>query len=275
MEFKKRMYRKWDLDVPREEIRAMAERCAGDPSAYNKSTLSGPYIPADSADWNGQTLVFRGEGRVFRFEILSENELLFSEGDGEPISCWCQIKTMEGVFYFLNHLAPGGDCTRQISLIFDRETGCATLCDAHIGTEFCSFDVEREFLFGRLDGDFAGGPLHGFTNDLIGKAIAWDYGPQTRVTPKHMYTSNLYYSYSVSTANGAWMASNPANYVKLRDNYYLVSFLEERQTGIQALLLVNLDTLHDIGTFYGVSGDHIVSAFVAAIGTPGEPYTIF
>ena len=155
--------------------------------------MAGPYLPEDSEALCGKTLVFRGEGRVFTFAFGALHELRFSEDGGEEKSCYCNVKTMDGEIFLVNQLIPGYAASRQVTLIADMVSGSATVCDAHVGTEHSNIDVGREFIFGKLDGDFAGGPLHCFTDELVGKAVDWDYG---RIVIKHMYTSNLYYTYS-------------------------------------------------------------------------------
>jgi hypothetical protein len=273
MESKKRWYRKWRLDVSKEEVKAIVAECST-PDKYSKTSLAGPSTPPDSADLNGKTLTFRGEDRIFSFEIISENELCFSESSEDPKTCFCNIKTMDNEIYFINHLVPGVECSRQITLIADTKTGCATVCDAHIGTENSNIDVDREFIFGKLDGEYEAGEMHHFTIELVGKAVEWNYGTGI-IDIKHIYHSNLFYSYCASTSQGAWMATNPADYIKIKNNIYIFSFVEERQFGLQALFLIDFDKMHDVGSFYGVGSDHITSACVGAIGKMADPNTIF
>ena len=71
------------------------------------------------------------------------------------------------------------------------------------------------------------------------------------------------------------MATNPADYVKIRDKVFLFSFVEERQHGLHALFLIDLERYHDIGVFYGVSADHMTSACIGAKGSPAPLTTIF
>ena len=273
MENKKRWYRKWNLDIPAEEVERVAAK-ATPPEEYTVSRLAGPYTPPNSEDLIGKTLTFRGEDRVFRFIFDGPHALRFSEADGEDKACYCDVKTLDHELYLVNQLIPGYPRTRQVTLVADLRSGCATVCDAHIGTPYSNTDVGREFIFGRLDGEFAGGELHHFTSELIGKAFSWDYGPG-RMCVKHMYTSNLYYTYSMSTEDGAWIASNPADYVKLRDGVFLFSFVEERQPGTQGLFVIDVNNSHDMGCFYGYNPERIVSACIGALGIPGGVTTEF
>jgi hypothetical protein len=274
MKSKPRWYRKWDLDVPKEVVKEVVARYGSSPEKYAHSRMAGPHTPPDTDFFVGKTLAFRSEERVFTFVFTALNELRFLEPGQEEKTCYCNVKTMDNEIFFVNFLVPGWECSRQISLIPDMKTGCATVCDAHIGTEYCNIDVDREFFFGRLDGVGEGGALHGFTDEIVGRAMLWEYAPDV-MKIKHMYVSNLFYTYTAYTRFGAWMSTNPADYVKIRDNKYLFSFVEERQAGLQALFLIDFDACHDIGSFYGVGTDHITSACVGAKGEPADILTVY
>ena len=123
MKNKPRWYRKWDLDVSKDVVKAAVAKYTDDPAKYAHSSLQGPYLPADSEDLNGKKLVFRGEGRVICFEIAGMNELYFSENGGEAKKCYCNVKTMDHEIYFINHLVPGYEFARQITLMRTFITG--------------------------------------------------------------------------------------------------------------------------------------------------------
>ena len=267
-----RNYRTFRLDVPREEVEKLVAE-GFDPAKYSTSPLNGPASTPDVDDLVGKALAFRGEEKNCDLRVTGLNELFFSE-EGEPEKkCWVNVRTMDHEVYFLNFLVPGYAMSRQITMIADMVTGCATIVDAHVGTPNSNIDVDRDFWFGRLEGDFAGGELHGFTTELLGKSIVWDYGNKP-IRVKHIYTCDVYYTYVNRHPEGFWMASNPADYVKIRDGLYLFSFIEERQLGIQAIFLIDLARMHDIGCFYGCSGDHLTSACLGAIGEFADPNTI-
>lgn len=277
METQKRWYRKWDLDVSKEAVRKAVARYAAPEQfdTYSKSSYTGPYTPEDSCGLNGKKLVFRSEELVFQFEILSGNELFFTDSHSAHVFCKGNVKTLDGEVFFVNHLVPGYDFCRQITLVADMKSGYATVCDAHFGTPYSNIDVGRDFYFGKLDGVFPEkGEPHHFTTEMLGKAVIWDYGVGP-IELKHIYSSNLYYSYSMKTENGAWMATNPADYIKVRDQYYIFSFVEERQPGLQALFLMDFGKMHDVGSFFGVAKDHVTSACVGAIGKYADFLTVF
>jgi Molybdenum cofactor biosynthesis protein F. len=272
MRNKKRYYRKFDLDVSREEVERIVREYS-DPEQYSHSVLAGPYTPPDVDTLVGLTLAFRGEEKDYDFRFTGLNEVWFKEAGAEEKRCFVNVKTLDGEVFFVNFLVPGYATSRQITLVPDLKTGCATVVDAHIGTEHSNIDVDRDFYFGRLEGDYAGGEAHGFTTELVGKSIIWEYSPKI-IKIKHIYNCDIYYTYKNLTEFGTWMACNPADYVKIRDGLFLFSFVEERQVGVQAIFLIDLGRMHDIGCFYGVSSGHLTSACIGAVGEMADPNTI-
>ena len=269
MRNKKRFYRKFDLDVSREEVERIVKEYS-DPEQYSHSALAGPYTPPDTDDLVGRTLAFRGEEKNYDFRITALNELWFREAVEEEKRCFVNVKTLDGEVFFVNFLVPGYATSRQVTLIPDLKTGCATVVDAHIGTEHSNIDVDRDFYFGRFEGDFEGGELHGFTTELLGKSIIWEYDPKI-IKIKHIYNCDVYYTYENVSPMGIWMATNPADYVKIRDGVYLFSFVEERQVGLQAIFLIDMARMHDIGSFYGAGSGRLSSACLGAIGELADP----
>ena len=72
------------------------------------------------------------------------------------------------------------------------------------------------------------------------------------------------------------MASNPADFVKIADNLYIFSFLEERQGGAQGLFLMDLDEMHDVASFYSINGDQQFECYMAgAVGRFAPMETVF
>jgi hypothetical protein len=64
------------------------------------------------------------------------------------------------------------------------------------------------------------------------------------------------------------MASNPADYIKIKDHLYVFSLLEERQTGTQGVFLINTETLHNIGGFVGINEQNRFECYT--VGAKGE-----
>ena len=176
----------------------------------------------------------------------------------------------------MHHLIPEADPLRAVDLVLDMATGNATVILARLGTQHSARDVGRDFLFGRIKGEFPEeGPLHCFTSDLVGRAIVWTYH-DGEYEVRHIYTTNYFYTYTMQTPDGCWVASNPADYIKINDHTYIFSFVEERQPGVQDLFLMDLDKMHDVGSSFGINGkDRLVSACIGAVGQERPLYQVF
>ena len=270
----RRWYRKWNLDMTAEEVRKIVKDTP--PEEQRTSRLRGPYTPEDSDALAGRTLEFSGEDRDLKWQILEKNLLRFTE-DGrsyEPV--FCQVLTNNGTTFLVHHLIPEADPLRAVDLVLDMATGNATVILARLGTRHSARDVGRDFLFGRIKGEFPEeGPLHCFTSDLVGRAIVWTYH-DGEYEVRHIYTTNYFYTYTMQTPDGCWVASNPADYVKINDHTYIFSFVEERQPGVQDLFLMDLDKMHDVGSSFGINGkDRLVSACIGAVGQERPLYQVF
>lgn len=131
---------------------------------------------------------------------------------------------------------------------------------------------------------------HGYTTDLVGKSISWNYG---RFDISHVYATEHYYRLDFTPRGLARgfrgrpdlrQSSNNTRYtdpgdtyedyctpIKIRDNVYLVGILETVKAqaighGNSILILINLDEMHDVGRSFGAnreggSGNNTVGAF--------------
>jgi hypothetical protein len=118
--------------------------------------------------------------------------------------------------------------------------------------------VYRTLRFGRIEGI----PLakvearpH-YTDDLTVKAIRWRHPGGSSRGIKYIFSSCRYYTYAMdySQTGECWMATNPADYIKFKDDLYLCTILEERQTGVQLAMLMNLTLMTDIQSGFGFGG---------------------
>lgn len=245
------------------------------PEAYSRNPLSsGEYMPAYFSGLNGRSLCIEAGARRWEYSF-HDTHMLSCTGDGESyenIYCMIHEAPDEPGMYFVHHYCPGAKPPTAHTMVIDLNTGRATLVIARIGHPECPYQVQREFLFGTVAGMNVSGDEHCFTDDLVGKAIRWTYqenGPKV----KHIYASPLYYTYTGFFDGGFWMASNPADYVRINDHMYIFSMVEERQSGIQGLFLINTETVHDIASFFGCYAKGMECATAGAVGVWSESYT--
>ncbi len=271
-----RLVRQWTQMTP-VDVQTLADTTP--PERYSKGGMyaEGPWNSPETEVLIGRE--FKASfpsGERFTFRFTGKNAVVWTENGGEEHEDFCQAHLCPGydMIYFVNMFCHGSKPPRALTFVIDDERGLITLVDAHIGVPWSAIDVGRTFHFGRIDGSGEEYPLHSFTTDMIGKAIIWDYGPQAP-NVKHIYTMPMYYTYIMMRDDACWVASNPADYVKIRDGLYLFGFIEERQSGLQSLFLMNLDLLHDVGAFFGVNIRGLSCKTLGAKGTLSDMYTKF
>ena len=272
---KTRMIRRWE-SLTEEEVYAIAQ--AAKPEQYaNMGFANGPYMPAYAEELVGRKFEFVfDEGFSCSYVFSDLHELIWNQ-DGEEKSEYYNAheSSRKGV-YFVQHMIKNSRPVQSRTLIFDLNTNLVTLCHAQIGNGVEPREVAHEFFFGYVKTD-APAPTarHGFTRDLIGKAITWTYRHDDFYV-KHIYSSEYFYTYAMLKGDGCWMASNPADFIKIADDLYIFSFLEERQVGTQAVFLMDLAKMHDVASFFSINPDRQLECYTTgAVGVWDTPHTCF
>ena len=267
-----RMFRRWK-QLTAQEVQQLAD--SSSPEIYSNLGFShGPYMPEYSNDLAGLTMTFEFEGlSSCTYTFIDLHTLRWSQDGAEHTEFYMCLPSRPGI-YLVQHHIKGSVPPQGRSIIIDRNTGCITLCHAQIGNAASAREVSHTFYFGKIHGT-APQALHAFTTELVGKAIIWTY-KHDDFHVKHIYTSEYYYTYAMLKGGECWMASNPADFVKIADNLYVFSFLEERQGGAQGLFLMDLDAMHDVASFYSINGEQQFECYMAgAVGRFAPMETIF
>jgi len=262
---RERMPRTWNY-LSEETVKALV--LTAKPEVFGTGGLAnGPHMPAFSEDLTDKRFALQFENRSVEYYFMEKHRVLWKWNDGIWYEGYCQYAKSEDGIYFVQHTCFEEEFLGGMTLVLDFNNGRVTAIEASFGNYRAPREIERQFLFGRISGVENELPLHDFTEDLVGKAILWSYHPHMDPI-KHVYTSPLYYTYVMRSEHSEWIASNPADYVKISDNLYLVSFLEERQTGIQGSFLINTKTLTDVGSFFGINGSDQFECYL--VGAKGE-----
>jgi hypothetical protein len=160
----------------------------------------------------------------------------------------------EGMIFF-SHLHSGTRLPECKKIVLDFTNGLTTCVNSKVGSKYMANEVSYQIIFGVIEmkGLEAPGYLrHTFTDELVGHAYTWNYGEN--LTSMHVYSTPHSYSWTIFTDNGAlglqW--SSPSQYVKLREDVYLFTWVEEACNGGQGTILINTKTMHDSG--FGFSG---------------------
>ena len=189
----------------------------------------------------------------------SETELAWDDSDGAQGSGFYRALSAPGCpkVVFVHQYRDGLWPPTCVDLVLDLETGYATVVIAQLGGDERPREAVHTIRFGEITGipHPADAEPHGYTTDLIGKAIHWEMPAFTKKPPiKHIYLSPLYYGIFMTREDGTcYMAADPADYIRIRGNLYLVSVIEARRSGIQLNFLINTDLLEDVVGHFGIS----------------------
>lgn len=251
-----RRNRRWNY-LSDEYVRNVAQTATTE-SAWNDDLTHPMLVSTDRMAGKNITITF-DDGAVWKYEFIDERHLRWEYGDGmkgEDIYNAAPAPGFDDIL-FVHHYRAGQDLPRCTDMIVELDTGFVTAIDAKIGNPTAPREVVRNFRFGSIDGIEApaGAVKPDYTKELIGKAVYWRH-PDTnsRRGIKYIFSSNLYYTYVMhqNEAGTCWMATHPCDYIKIRDDLYLMSPIEERQTGMQLVMLMNLDIMRDIQTGFGM-----------------------
>ncbi len=269
-----RMDRRWSA-LTREDVQLLADSTPVE--RYNSTGLAkGEYTPALSDKLKGKKIkiLFEKE-ECYYYDFVQTNQLVWSADEKGLHKEYCQVLEApeEEDIFLVQHYCKESVPPAAHTLVLDFKTGLVTLCIAKAGVPQAAREIGRTFLFGIMEGYEEYGYRHDFTEDLVGKSIYWTYIEKENLKIKHIYTAPLYYTYVMTKPDGTcWVASNPANYVKINDHMYVFSFIEERQAGTQGFFLINMKTLHDVGSFFGIHAHGMECCTFGAKGELSSPY---
>lgn len=265
-----RMFRRWNT-LSAEDVQQKID--SRTPEQYSTGGLAqGEYMLPFTEGLIGRSFEFSFQDTALcHYEFTGLHTLNWSE-DNVGHTEFYQGHEAENGVYFVQHMIKASVPPQCRTLIIDTNTGLVTICHAQFGNKAQAREVAHTFHFGRILG-YASYPdeMHHFTQDLVGKAIYWTY--HEGMPPlKHIYSSEYYYTYVMRFGNQCWMATNPADFIKINDHLYVFSFLEERQAGTQGLFLINMETLHDVGSFLGINSEDVFECYT--VGAKGRLSTM-
>ncbi|MBR6396257.1 MAG: MoaF N-terminal domain-containing protein [Lachnospiraceae bacterium] len=197
------------------------------------------------------------------------DKIMFNENGGTFVVKPCHVLKAEDTVYFLMVDRRDTKPRSGFILIIDTKEGLVTgnfmLQGARAEKPAL---VTRIVRFGAIrEGDK---PLpkerHGYTEDLVGRKIEWQYNPSFKIT--HIYLEKNGYCFAITDELRAEIAARraeqgrsdepinpikePCIFLKIRKNLYVFSWIEEVSgSGTQGFALINTDRLTDVGAFFG------------------------
>lgn len=157
--------------------------------------------------------------------------------------------------FVFSHLRTGTRPMQSAAIVLDFANSLSTCVDSWLGTKYMANEVSQNIITGVIEMEGTIAPRynrHRFTDELVGHAVTWNYSGT--LTSMHVYATPRSASWIIFQNNGSggleW--SSPANYVKLRDDCYLFTWIEEACNGSQGVIVFNNRTMHDCGFTYHV-----------------------
>lgn len=150
-------------------------------------------------------------------------------------------------------------------LYLDFDNGLATGIEASVNGKYDLRDAVPVYHFGYMETEgvvVSRLKRHGFTRELLGRSFTWTYSDN--MTSQHIYNAPHSYSWTIINNTGAGTAMNraggyvwssPCEYIKLRDEVYVMLWVEERWEGIMGCVAMNLKLMHDCGFTFGMSAE--------------------
>jgi hypothetical protein len=209
--------------------------------------------------------------------VLSFNtadSLTWNELGKEPKTEYYEAAKVDELTYFVNFEFAGSKPRTNITVVLDLEQNLATKVKTWTWFDPVHPTIcDNEAVFGAIS--VPGLPLsekrHHYTEELLGRRILWHYSPELEII--HVYYNPKHQCVTFPEGQGwgnipvdIWNAileanpyDEPAWYVKIKENTYLVSVTEQnmakRDSGGNSLLfLIDTERVHDVGRSFGVTG---------------------
>lgn len=201
-------------------------------------------------------LHFDNGGPNLHYEFASEHELIWKEKEREHREYYDVLKIDKNAF-LISHLRIDAEKPVAVNLAIDLKMNLATLILTTIGTSYSPRETSSLIYFGVVNRDNLPTPLtwrHHFTRDLVGRAMAWDYGNNHKL--QHVYAApNSFTFVYLCGEHKDMLGCGPCKYVKLNDHAYLLTWTETPGSGMTSVSLINRITMQAVGSQYGINHD--------------------
>ena len=218
------------------------------------------------------------DGYDYQLKFLDREKLLYGKLGEEAGTYRYDCLKADDDTYFVNLEMTGDTVKSADTFILDMEQSLVTWENAKMGhNPRLPKQPSTEIVFGAIKREDGTVPTirHGYTNDMIGKAIHWRYGTLEVV---HVYSSERYYrltttpeemerrikanpeaAAALQERNTVYVYEEPSDYIKIKDGIYVFNMTEammnrRRGSGNNLLFLMNLNRMYDVGRSFGHDG---------------------
>lgn len=234
------------------------------------------YRPPLCFELTGKSLeLVMDTGYDYELTFSDRKVLRFGEKDGPAEEYAYECLKVEDDTYFVNFELTGANPRACMTFALDMEQSLVTACHCTVGQNPRWPKMPKpHMMFGaiRKEDGTLNQLRHGYTADMTGKAIHWNYGNLEVV---HVYYSERYYRLTqtkagmerlklekpdvyemLSKRNIDHILEDPCSMIKIKDGIYVFAVNEEtmnrqRGSGNHLFFLMNLNRMYDVGRSFG------------------------
>ena len=221
---------------------------------YNQSGLISLLRPGFSDDFDGKKIEMHFEDGKTLCCRFSAREVYWAENGGPEHREHAEILPGSEDVYLIHFMRTHVVPFEAATLIIDCKTCLVTWIHDELGTIHANRDVERTVRFGWI-GERPE-KLHCLDDGMVGSVIDWKFADHVIV--HSMYESSNCCAFvspappSVPEWAGFFTTFNPSKYVRIRENYFAISFRAPGTTGMEVTMLMDLCRLKAVGSVFGV-----------------------
>ena len=203
------------------------------------------------------TLKYDGDGGSYLHVFKDIHSLKWTDENGEVHPEYYEAFEIDKDILMVAYLRKGSRPTTSCTIVLDLKMNLTTMIRSAMGTPSYARDITQHVLHGVILREGYPAPYvlrHHITRDLVGRSFGWSY--RDDMTSQHIFGSPYGISWVILSGPGAGLlGSAPCKYFRITKDVYLYTWLETMGSGQQGVVLVNLRTMHDCGTFYGINHD--------------------
>jgi len=247
----------------------------------DQKTMASVNLMDESKQCVGKHLVIRSDdGFYTEYSFKSARELEYRlAGETEWHTEQYRSAQLDKDLVVLNHYIDNLNHPGCHFLALDFANGCATCIEGRLGFEENLHDVTPKYHFGVIEMEGIPAPSllrHGFTTELLGRSLMWNF--HENLTAMHIYNSPRSYSWTIMTnadpgspsnQAGGFVWSSRCEYIKLREDVYIMNWLEENWEGIMGTAAMNLRIMKDCVSTFGILANG-KGVFLDSLGARGR-----
>ena len=207
-------------------------------SAANKKSIT-QYRPPFCYELQGRSFNFlMDDGYDYALTVLDETTVEWSwKGESAQKAEYFCVKADETT-YLLTYELKGREKRENHTFVIDLENWLVTRILSVVGENpRYPYVIKPKYEFGMIEREgvpYSVYPRHGFTSDMVGNVVQWNYGPMETV---HIYYCTDFYRITYPPENESSRILNeavnslpssdePAAYIKIKEGVYLLSLTE-------------------------------------------------